>query len=78
MTLAVALVGSILVASSPVLPKPLQIANKEEERRNRIEEIVRRLPDAEKNLISGDIEVVARVVDLQSGEYIATADPRSL
>ena len=43
-TLAVALVGSMLVAGSAVLLRPLQIANKEAERRERIVEIARLLP----------------------------------
>lgn len=76
MTLLVALVCSILVASSAVLLKPLQVVNKEEERRKRVMEIVGNLPGAEYHLLSGGIEVEARVIDLQSGEYIRSADPR--
>lgn len=68
-TLAVALVGSILVAGSAVLLRPLQLANKEAERRAHIADIVGQLPDA------GEVQVEARVVDLATGDYAPSIDP---
>jgi Na+-transporting NADH:ubiquinone oxidoreductase subunit C len=67
-TLAVALAGSVLVAGSAVLLRPLQVANKEAERQKHVLEIVRQLPDAV--LAAGGIVLEARVVDLQSGDYV--------
>ena len=77
-TVAVALVGSILVAGSAVLLRPMQIANKEAERqRHFVEEIVHQLPGAAEALAAADgIDVDARVVDLESGDYVPDADPR--
>jgi Na+-transporting NADH:ubiquinone oxidoreductase subunit C len=68
-TLAVALAGSVLVAGSAVLLRPLQLANKEAERPAHIAEIVQMLPDP------GDIQVEARVVDLATGDYVSSIDP---
>jgi Na+-transporting NADH:ubiquinone oxidoreductase subunit C len=68
-TLAVALAGSVLVAGSAVLLRPLQQANKEAERRAHIAEIVQQLPADE------EIQVEARVVDLDTGEYVPSIDP---
>ena len=68
-TLAVALAGSVLVAGSAVLLKPLQLANKEAERRAHIAEIVGQLPDAD------EVQVEARVVDLATGDYVPSIDP---
>jgi len=75
MTVAVAFVGSVLVASSAILLKPLQIANKEAERRKHFDEIIRQLPGADDVLIADRIQVEARVVDLESGEYAVSIDP---
>lgn len=76
-TLAVALVGSILVAGSAVLLRPMQIANKEAERQKRLVEIIRQLPrDDERLAAADDIQVEARVVDLASGDYVASVEPR--
>lgn len=76
-TLAVALVASILVAGSAVLLRPMQIANKEVERQKRLVEIVRLLPEADERLTAvDDIQVEARVVDLASGDYVASVEPR--
>ena len=76
-TLAVALVGSVLVASSAVLLRPLQIANKEAERQKHIVDLVGQLPGAHARLAAADgIEIEARVVDLQSGDYVVAIEPR--
>lgn len=86
-TLAVALAGSVLVASSAVLLRPLQIANKEAERRERfaelvqqlpgLEELVRQLPGADEGMVAAEgIEVEAKVVDLETGNYVPTMDPQ--
>ncbi|MDP6707466.1 MAG: Na(+)-translocating NADH-quinone reductase subunit C [Alphaproteobacteria bacterium] len=69
MTLAVAFLGSVLVAGSAVLLRPLQIANKEAERRARVAEIVAQLDDGEA------LKIEARVVDLASGRYVTSMDP---
>lgn len=68
-TVAVALVGSILVSGSAVLLRPYQIANKEAERQRHIVALFEQLPDA-----GGRVE--ARVVDLQSGDYVPSIEPR--
>ncbi len=68
-TLAVALAGSALVAGSTVLLRPLQQANKEAERPAHIAEILRQLPEA------AEIQLEARVVDLETGAYVPSMDP---
>jgi Na+-transporting NADH:ubiquinone oxidoreductase subunit C len=76
-TLAVALVCSLLVAGSAVLLRPLQIANKEAERQKRIVEIVRALPGAETRLAAADgLRVEARVIDLASGDEVPEVEAR--
>ena len=76
-TLAVALAGSILVAGSAVLLRPLQIANKEAERQAQFAELVRQLPGAAQALAEPDsLQVVARVVDLDTGDYVPSMEPR--
>ncbi len=75
-TLAVALIGSILVAGSAVLLRPLQIANKEAERQRHMIEIVRQLPGAAEQLTAADgIRLEGRVVDLVSGAYLPSIEP---
>ena len=68
-TVAVCLVGSILVSATAVLLKPRQLANQERERLARIVEIVGEVPGAADRL-------VARVVDLATGDYAPRIDPR--
>ena len=76
-TAAVALVGSILVAGSAVLLRPMQIANKEAERQRHMVEIIRQVPGADERLAALDgIQVEARVVDLESGDYVPSIEPR--
>jgi Na+-transporting NADH:ubiquinone oxidoreductase subunit C len=73
-TLAVALAGSILVAGSAVLLRPLQIANKEADRQQHFAELVRQLSG-----VAGALkgyEVTAHVVDLDTGEYVPSMEPR--
>ncbi len=75
-TLAVALIGSILVAGSAVLLRPLQIANKEAERQRHMIEIARLLPGAAEQLAAADgIRLEGRVVDLKSGLYLPSIEP---
>ena len=50
--LAVSLVGSILVAGSAVLLKPLQIANQERERQKYILEMIEAIPGSLKRAIA--------------------------
>jgi Na+-transporting NADH:ubiquinone oxidoreductase subunit C len=74
-TLAVALLCSVLVASSAVLLKPLQIANKERERQKHIADIDSRLPGIGERLAGAErIQPEARVVDLASGDYRTAVD----
>ena len=71
-TLVVALAGSTLVAGSAVLLRPLQQANKAAERQAHLGEfadIIQQLPDAD------EVQVEARVVDLDTGEYVPSIDP---
>lgn len=86
-TLAVALVGSILVAGSAVILRPLQIANKEAERQAHFAELVRQLPEiaelvrqlpgvGEDMAAPEGIDVVAQVVDLDTGDYVPSMEPR--
>jgi Na+-transporting NADH:ubiquinone oxidoreductase subunit C len=73
--LSVSLVGSILVASSAVLLKPLQTANREHERSQKyIVEMIDSLPRAAEPA-AGRLEIEARVVDLATGSYVASIDP---
>jgi Na+-transporting NADH:ubiquinone oxidoreductase subunit C len=72
-TLAVAFIGSVLVAGSAVLLKPLQIANKEAARRSHIAALTRVLEEPEKGL--GPIELKAQVIDLATGMEVAGMDP---
>jgi Na+-transporting NADH:ubiquinone oxidoreductase subunit C len=75
-TLAVALICSILVAGSAVLLRPLQIANKEAERQRHMTEIMRLLPDVADQLTAADgVELEGRVVDLKSGTYLPSIEP---
>jgi Na+-transporting NADH:ubiquinone oxidoreductase subunit C len=86
-TLAVALVGSVLVAGSAVLLRPLQIANKEAERREHFAELVRQLPEIAELVrqlpgLDGGVaapeavEVAAKIVDLETGGYAPSLEPR--
>jgi Na+-transporting NADH:ubiquinone oxidoreductase subunit C len=75
-TLAVALIGSILVAGSAVLLRPLQIANKEAERQRHMIEIARLLPGAAEQLAAAvGIRLEGRVVELESGGYLPSIEP---
>jgi Na+-transporting NADH:ubiquinone oxidoreductase subunit C len=74
-TVAVAFCGSILVAGSAVLLKPLQTANKAAEQRKHFVEIIRQLPGVDKDLVMDRVAVETRVVDLESGEYDDAIDP---
>lgn len=76
-TLGVALTGSILVASSAVLLRPMQIANREAERQKHIAEIVRLLPEGvERSAAVDGAQLVAKVVNLETGNYVPSLDPR--
>ena len=76
-TLAVAFICSILVSTSAVLLKPLQIANKEAERLRHVEQIISQLPRAGAlSLDSGTLKVTARVVNLETGKYMLSIDPK--
>ena len=68
-TLAVAFTGAVLVATSAVVLKPLQIINKELDRRQHIEDMVRNLPGG-----GAGIVIEPRVVDLATGEYLPDID----
>lgn len=77
MAFAVALVGGSLVSVTAVLLEPRQEANRLAERRAVIDEIVSRLPGAERLLdpASGD-RIETRLVDLATGRYVSDAtDP---
>lgn len=71
-TLAVAFVGSVLVAGSAVLLKPLQIANKEATRRSHIAALTQVLEKNGKGL--GTIELKAQVIDLATGKEVPGVD----
>ncbi len=74
-TLAVALTCSVLVASAAVLLKPLQVANKEAERRRHIVEIIERVPGLGERLqVEGAVRIEPRVVDLATGDYVPGLD----
>lgn len=74
-TLIVSLLASILVTGSAVLLRPAQIANRQLEQKKRILEILEgSLPVGER---LGSVEVrdlEARVIDIASGNYVATID----
>jgi Na+-transporting NADH:ubiquinone oxidoreductase subunit C len=69
-TAAVALVGSVLVATSAVLLRPLQVANKEADRQQHFAELIGQLPRPE------SVTVEALVVSLESGDEMPSLDPR--
>ncbi len=74
-TLVVCLAGSILVAGSAVLLKPLHDANKARERQARMAEIIAQLPGiGERFGADESVSVEARVVDLASGLYVPSMD----
>ena len=68
-TLAVAFTGAVLVSTSAVLLKPIQIIDKELDRRQHIEEIVKNLPGGGVGII-----IAPRIIDLATGEYVADMD----
>ncbi len=69
-TLLVCLTASVVVASSAVLLRPVQLANKERERQARLADIVAALPGVEDWLKAAEgLRMEARVVDLASGRY---------
>lgn len=73
--LAVAFVGSVMVASSAVLLRPYQIAYKEAERQKHFAEIIHQIPGFEERLrVKDGIRIEARVVDLESGEYVPSIE----
>jgi Na+-transporting NADH:ubiquinone oxidoreductase subunit C len=75
-TVAVALVGSILVTTSAVLLRPLQLANKEAESQKHFADLIELMPrPGEAAAIADGDGVEARVVDLQSGDYVPAIDP---
>jgi Na+-transporting NADH:ubiquinone oxidoreductase subunit C len=75
-TLAVCLVGSVLVAGTAVLLKPLQVANQERERQARIAGLIARLPDVDQTPgTDKQIRIEARVVDLATGRFATSMDP---
>ncbi|MBT5266588.1 MAG: Na(+)-translocating NADH-quinone reductase subunit C [Rhodospirillaceae bacterium] len=76
-TLIVALVCSALVTASAVILKPRQIANREAERQRHIVDIVSRVPDFAAAFSRGEATLEAKVVDLESGEYVPRMDPAS-
>lgn len=68
-TLAVAFVCAVLVAATAVYLKPLQILNKELDRRQHVEDMVRNFPGG-----GAGIVIEARLVDLATGRYVVGAD----
>jgi len=77
-TMAICLVCSVLVSSTAVLLRPLQAANRDRERQQRVLDIVARQPGlAELFAELGDAAVVARVVELETGAYADWIDPAS-
>jgi len=77
-TLAVCLVASLLVATAAVLLKPVQEANRERERRARIDEIVSRVPDlAGRFGLADGGRLEARAVELATGAYTDAVDPEN-
>lgn len=77
-TFAVCIVASVLVATSAVLLRPVQEANKERERLARLTEIIARVPDAGVGLGLGKGgQLEARVVELATGRYVTSIDPAS-
>jgi len=75
-TVAVALVGSVLVTTAAVLLRPLQLANKELESRKHFAELIELAPrPGDAAQIAEGFSVEARVVDLQSGDYAPALDP---
>lgn len=74
--LCVALAGSLLVAGSTLLLKPRIDANRAAERQRFLVELVQQIPGVE--VMLGELKigkVETRVVDFQTGEYVAGADP---
>jgi len=75
---AVCLVCSALVSTTAVYLRPLQEANRERERQERIRDIVARQPGLGELFSDvSDSSVAARVVELETGEWADWIDPAS-
>jgi len=76
--LVVCLVCSLLVTTSAVVLRPLQTANRERERKQRILDIVAAQPGLQDIFAElGDSSVESRVVELETGTYADWIDPGS-
>ena len=75
-TFVVCLCASIVVATSAVLLRPLQIANRQIEQRQQIDQILRGVKGGRGAMSGADVKgLEARVVDLASGNYVEPSDP---
>jgi Na+-transporting NADH:ubiquinone oxidoreductase subunit C len=74
--LAVSLVCALVVSTTAVLLKPLQLANRERERQEHILAIVERLPGVKELFETVETrQVEAHVVELSTGNYVRALDP---
>jgi len=74
--LTVSLVCALVVSTTVVLLKPLQLANRERERQQHILDIVARLPGIEELFKTVEArQVEAHVVELSTGNYVRALDP---
>jgi Na+-transporting NADH:ubiquinone oxidoreductase subunit C len=74
--LAVSFVCALIVSTAAVLLEPLQRANKERDRQQRIVEIVQRLPGSEELLgVAGTTSLRTNIIELATGNFIRSMDP---
>ena len=74
--LTVSLVCALVVSTTAVLLKPLQLANQERERQEHILAIVERLPGVKELFETVEArQVEAHVVELSTGNYVRELDP---
>ncbi|QSA95903.1 Na(+)-translocating NADH-quinone reductase subunit C [Methylococcus sp. EFPC2] len=71
---ALCLVGAVLVSGSAVILKPLQVANKEADEKVNILEVVGLL-EKDTNVDEAFKKFEAKIVDLETGDYIDAVNP---
>lgn len=73
---ALCLVGAVLVSGSAVILKPLQVSNKALDEKRNILDVVGML-DKDTNVERAFSQFEAKIVDLETGDYVSSIDPES-
>ena len=75
-TFVVCLCASIVVTTSAVLLRPLQMANRQNEQYRQIDQILQGVKGGNDAVLGANLKgLEARVVDLESGDYVEGSDP---